>query len=112
MLFTNLIRRSAWASVAAFALLGTGCVAQQGSTPQATASVDRPEGLAPGIVLNVGQGTYTVPALPPSANDTSYADDRQILPQPWPQPEDAGSAAQTGRCSYRPRLREPGRGRR
>ena len=40
---------------------------------QATASNDVNEVLPPGTVLNVGQGTYIVPALPASSGDTGYA---------------------------------------
>ena len=66
-------RRSAWACLTAIALTGAGCAAQQSSAPQATASNDVNEVLPPGTVLNVGQGTYIVPALPASSGDTGYA---------------------------------------
>ena len=85
MLFTNFARKSVLASVAAIALMGTGCAAQQGNTPQATASADRVDGLKPGTVLNVGQGTYTAPALPPTAYVTTYALTGEEAPRPWPQ---------------------------
>jgi len=74
MLFVNIVRSGrVWAGVAAIALTGASCTAQQASTPQATACAVGAQVLAPGTAVNVGQGTYIMPALPPSADETVYA---------------------------------------
>jgi hypothetical protein len=87
MLFANVVRRSAWAGVAAIALMGAGCAAQQAGTPQTAASVSSAQVLRAGTVLNVGQGTYVMPALPPSASETSYALTGKETPHQWQQPQ-------------------------
>jgi len=83
----NIARRGAWACVAALALTGAACTSQQASTPQARASANSDQVLAAGTAVNVGQGTYFVPALPPSANESGAALTGDEKTQQWQEPE-------------------------
>lgn len=73
MLFANVARRIILAGAAGIVLLGAGCAAQQANTPVETASANSDQVLPPGTTLNVGQGTYIVPALPSPADETGLA---------------------------------------
>lgn len=74
MLFANISLSGRFlVGAAAIALSGVSCAAQQANMPEAGALVSSAQVLAPGTVLNVGQGTYVVPALPPSATGAGYA---------------------------------------
>jgi hypothetical protein len=102
MRFTNIARKSAWAGVAAVALLGTACAAQEKGAPQATVSV-RSAGMLPlGPVVNFGQGAYVVPVVPPSPTETTYALTGQQMPRQWPHPEGYWVAGTNGTTVFVP----------
>ncbi len=74
MFYANTVRgMTLLAGMAAIGMMGVGCTSQPGATPQAASPVGGAQALAAGTTLNVGQGTYIVPALPPSATETGYA---------------------------------------